>query len=103
MENFTFMTLVDDANNRSKRTLNRKRLEYESENDRLSQFTKIGILEDRHPAEACFSLMSKHITSIADMVKAPDLYSGKLWHEKIGDLRNYTYLLEAILVDVGVM
>lgn len=35
-------------------------------------------------------------------MKGPKMYNLKRWREKLNDLRNYTFLLEALLVDLEV-
>jgi len=47
-------------------------------------------------------MASKHISSIAGMVKDPSSYNLKTWREKVTDLRNYTILLDALLIDLEV-
>ena len=44
----------------------------------------------------------KHYTSIEHMARSPYEYSLKHWNEKITDLRNYTFLLDALLRDIGI-
>jgi len=58
-------------------------------------------MQDISPAEALMGMAVKHITSILDMVKDPRQYSLKKWNEKITDLRNYTYLLDALVREMG--
>ena len=45
-------------------------------------------------------MATKHFTSMADMVKNPLDYSLKEWNERITDLRNYTFLLDALVRDL---
>lgn len=93
---------VDRAFNRSKRLLTRKGFEYGIEEDRLIQFKQAGAMECKAPSESLFSMADKHITSIAHMVKDPTKYSKKEWNRKLDDLRNYTFLLDALLTDMGI-
>lgn len=97
-----FMNLVDMATLRSRKLLQRKALEYQEGDDRLSQFKKMGAMEDKPSTECLFTLMDKHITSIAKMVKHPTLYNSKMWRGKLDDIRNYAVLLEGVLADIGV-
>jgi hypothetical protein len=97
-----FMLEVDMANARSKRVLLKKEKEYAVDQDRLEQFYILSVLNKVEPTEALWGMASKHITSIADMVKCPDLYKLKTWREKVTDLRNYTLLLDALLVDLEI-
>lgn len=102
MTNEQFMIEVDKAFARSKQLLIRKEEEYSEGVDRLDQFHKIAILNTISPAEALWGMASKHITSIATMIKDPKMYNLKRWREKLNDLRNYTFLLEALLIDLEV-
>ena len=102
MNNQEFMIEVDSANARSKRVLLKKEKEYSRGQDRLDQFYRAAALNGVEPTEALWFFATKHITSIADMVKCPDLHKLKKWREKITDLRNYTLLLDALLVDMGI-
>jgi len=102
MTNEEFMIEVEKSHNRSKKVLLRKEKEYGSEEDRLDQFTRAAAMENTNPAKALFGMAIKHITSIADMCDDPYEYSLRKWNEKITDLRNYTYLLDALLRDMEV-
>ena len=87
---------------RSKRVLIRKEKEYAQGRDRLEQFYKIAAVTGAAPTEALVSMAMKHVTSIADMCKHPTSYNLKKWRKKITDLRNYTFLLDALLIDLEV-
>ena len=102
MNNAEFMIEVENSHNRSKRVLLKKEKEYAGDEDRLDQFHRVGVMNNVYATEALFGMASKHITSIADMVKIPHIHSLKKWNEKLTDLRNYTYLLDALLRDMGV-
>ena len=93
---------VENACNRSKRLLIKKASEYSEGVDRLDQFKKVALLNSISPTEALWGMTSKHITSIASMVKDPKMYNLKTWREKLTDLRNYTILLDALLIDLEV-
>lgn len=100
MTNEKFLEEVAKAIERSNALLNVKGKEYGTETDRLAQFKVLGILEDRNSAESLFTLMVKHITSVAIMVKNPRLYTKTQWDGKLDDIRNYSLLLDALLTDV---
>ena len=87
---------------RSKRLLLRKATEYALGEDRLEQFYRVAAVSDINPVEALLGMTMKHVTSIADMAKDPTLYNLRKWREKITDLRNYTFLLDALLVDMEI-
>jgi len=100
MNNEQFMIEVDKAFARSKQLLMKKEEEYSEGADRLDQFYKVAFLNTVSPAEALWGMASKHVTSVASMVKDPKMYNMKKWREKLNDLRNYTFLLEALLIDL---
>lgn len=102
MTNEQFQLEIEKMFLRSKNTLVRKEKEYSEGTDRLDQFKKVAIMNDISPAEALWGMASKHVTSVASMTKDPKMYNMKTWREKLGDLRNYTLLLEALLIDLEV-
>lgn len=102
MTNEEFQIELERSYLRSKLLLSKKEKEYSEGTDRLDQFTKIATLNNISPTEALWGMTSKHITSIATMVKDPTLYNLKKWREKVTDLRNYTFLLDALLIDLEV-
>lgn len=88
---------------RSKKTLINKAKEYAMcGSDRLTQFKRAGEVQCVEPTEALVGMMTKHFTSLCDMVKDPYRHNLKAWNEKIGDLRNYTFLLDALVRDMGI-
>ena len=102
MTNDEFMIEVENSHNRSKRLLIKKAAEYSGDEDRLEQFYRAECLQMIPATQALLGMATKHFTSIADMVKRPEDYSLKKWNEKLTDLRNYTYLLDALVRDMGV-
>ncbi len=102
MNNELFQIEVEKAFLRSKRMLIRKEKEYSQGEDRLDQFKRLGIANCESPTKALWGMATKHVDSIGLMVKHPTSYNLKKWRKKITDLRNYTFLLDALLVDLGV-
>lgn len=102
MTNEEFQIEVEKAFLRSKQILNKKEKEYSDGRDRLCQFKIVGTFNDVPPTEALWGMASKHISSIASMVKYPSSYNLKQWREKLNDLRNYTFLLDALLIDLDI-
>lgn len=101
MDNNQFMIEVENSTNRSKRLLLKKQSEYTTgDRDRLEQFYRAGQAQNINPTEALIGMATKHFTSICDMAKNPNIYSIKQWNAKITDLRNYTYLLDALIRDM---
>lgn len=102
MKKELFAIEVEKSFLRSKRLLIKKADEYALGQNRLEQFYRIAAVSDILPTEALLGMAMKHVTSIADMCKDPKIYNLRKWHEKITDLRNYTFLLDALLVDMEV-
>ncbi len=102
MEKELFEIEVEKSFLRSKRILIKKEKEYAMGQDRLDQFYRIAIVNNVWATEALLGMAMKHVTSIADMSKDPKMYSLRKWREKVTDLRNYTFLLDALLIDLGV-
>ena len=103
MTNEEFNIQVEKSFLRSKNVLLKKGKEYSTEGgDRLEQFYRAGSAQGTTPTSALVGMVTKHFTSIADMAKRPHDYSLKQWHEKTVDIRNYTLLLEALLIDMEI-
>ncbi len=94
-----FMICFDESTNRSLKVLMKKADEYSDDKDRLEQFYRAGAAEATTPHMALIGMATKHYTSIADMCKKPGDFTLKQWDEKITDLRNYTFLLDAVVRD----
>ena len=99
MTNEEFAIEIENSISRSKKVLIEKGKEYSGEIDRLENFKRAGAAQSIPPTEALYAMAMKHIVSIADMVKCPEKFTMKQWYAKTGDLRNYTILLEALLID----
>ena len=93
---------LESAFLRSKKVLIRKEKEYSGTRDRLEQFHRAAYVQNTNPCRALIGMATKHFTSICDMSKDPTSYNLKIWREKITNLRNYTFLLDALLVDLEV-
>jgi len=103
MTNEEFMIELEKSFLRSKKVLLGKAKEYSPEtgDDRLQQFYRAAFAQNVQPTFALIGMMTKHFTSICDMAAEPWKYSMKQWREKVTDLRNYTFLLDALLVDMN--
>jgi hypothetical protein len=102
MTNENFNIEVEKSYLRSKQLLIKKGEEYSSNFDRLDQFHRAGHAQNIPPTQALVGMFIKHVTSLSDMSKDPLSYNIKKWREKITDVRNYTFLLDALLKDLGV-
>ncbi len=102
MNSQEFMNEVEHSHERSVKVLWEKEKEYAGKEDRLEQFHLSAIEQGINPCRALIGMSSKHSTSIATMAKDPYAYSLEQWNEKITDLRNYTFLLDALIRDLGI-
>lgn len=102
MDNLQFMDEVYNSYKRSVKVLQEKEKEYAEEGNRLIQFYKVAELAGTNPAEALVAMAAKHFTSIMNIVRDPRLFSPEMRDEKITDLRNYTFLLDALLRDMEI-
>ncbi len=100
MTNEQFSIELENSFNRSKKVLIRKEKEYSNGRDRLEQFYRAGSAQNISPTEALIGMATKHFTAMADMAKDSNNFSLKEWDERIGDLRNYTFLLDALVRDL---
>jgi len=97
-----FMLEVEKAIARSNKLLARKGKVYTVNDDRLINFKQAGAMELVPPTQSLMSMMNKHVANIAGMVKNPTAYTRKDWNRSLDDVRNYTLLLDALLIDMGV-
>jgi len=95
-----FDDLVREENLQSDHILRAKAAEYASIDDRLSNFKHCAGLRGTNSADALVGMLVKHFESISEMAKHPLEYSDEHWDEKLRDIRNYTYLLRALLNDM---
>lgn len=103
MKHTRFSRLVEERLNSCKDVLISKDKEYSSEGDRLHNFKRAAALDEESPEKALWGMMKKHIISMRDMVEKIDenepcyIPSKELVHEKLGDVINYTLLLEGLI------
>ena len=79
-----------------------KSKEYSRSGDKLHNFRRASALLGCSPEKALAGMMSKHIVSVLDIVddiEAGGLPDEALVSEKIGDLVNYSILLEALITE----
>lgn len=96
-------TLVEEITENMKNVLQSKAEEYaDLENDdRMHNFKRAGALMKTTPEKALLGFMTKHLVSMFDMLD--DIEAGKpvpspeYVNEKLGDIRNYLVLLQALL------
>ncbi len=102
MNNDKFMLVTEKSIARSNKLLDRKGLVYTVNDDRLINFKQVGAIELKSPTESLMSMMNKHVAAASSMVKEPTKYTRKHWNSVLDDIRNYTILLDALLIDMGI-
>jgi hypothetical protein len=96
-----FDQLVLDENAESNKMLSVKAEEYAGNNDRLENFKQAAGMLSINPAKALMGMLVKHFVSVGKMSNNPDSYTIEKWDEKLRDIRNYTYLLKGVIIDIA--
>lgn len=80
--------------------LKSKAKEYAPSRDRLHNFKVAAELNHQTPSQACWGMATKHVVSVADMVREGSAeFSMAMWDEKLGDALNYLILLYACVME----
>lgn len=103
MESEVFNQLVEDTLDEVKAILVRKGVEYVpggEEQDRFHNFEISAAFNQQRSTEALWGFLTKHLTSLSDMVKvdSTDHDLGK-WEEKLHDAIIYLILLKGIVTE----
>lgn len=103
MTHAEFEKLVHEENEKSLKLLMAKGKEYSDGVDRLQNFKCASGAMNSNPADALAGMLVKHFVSILEMARSKDplQFSESKWDEKLLDIRNYTYLLKGVLIDMG--
>ena len=102
MNHETFCNLAAKRFQACQDILAAKSKEYSRSGDKLHNFHRAAALLDCSPEKALIGMMAKHIVSVLDLVddiEAGGLPDEALVSEKIGDLVNYSILLEALITE----
>lgn len=70
--------------------------------DRLHNFKRGAAFNMETPERTLWGMVIKHITSVLDFIEDVEkgvLPSPTAWHDKLGDVVNYMFLLEGLLED----
>jgi len=102
MNNEVFELVCEQSIAGSNKLLARKGTEYGEVDDRLIQFKRQAVFENREPTEILITLMNKHVAAMSMMAKHPRNSTPKQWKSRTYDVRNYTLLLDALLKDMGI-
>ena len=103
MNNEDFQEVIKNRIINIQHVLDIKGAEYttSSNSDRLSNFKDISIFNNTPITDVLWSLSSKHLWSVINLVKHPRGREKCFISEKIGDLINYLILLEAMLYEIN--
>jgi len=94
-----FNNLMQDRFNKSRTTMILKSGEYSRGGDKLHNFKRAAAMQGNEPEKALWGMLAKHIISVQDMTKEPGTVNQDMIDEKIGDMQNYLYLLEALFIE----
>jgi len=94
-----FDLLLADIQFEDRQTLTSKNEEYAPGDDKLANFKKGASALGVYPEECLWAYAMKHIISIQDIIQEESDYTPERLREKAGDLRNYTVLLEALMLE----
>lgn len=102
MDHKTFDAYLEEKFDTIRMTLGLKGMEYvpDEGGSRFHNFDIAAAFNDESPEKALWGMLTKHLVSIADMVKVdPTKHAMEVWDEKIGDALNYLLLLNGMVKD----
>ena len=102
MNNERFQKLMTDRFEKTLSVMGNKKAEYASDVDVLINFKKAGLKSNQSPEKALKGFLLKHETSLDDIIDKLDrgiLPTKELIDEKLGDIFNYTLLLEGLIIE----
>jgi len=73
-----------------------KAREYANDEDRMKNFNTAGRMLNLRPYQVAFLYMMKHFESVYEIVMEGREVDEKTWDEKITDLLNYLFLIDAM-------
>ena len=103
MDNATFNTIIEAKIEEIRNTLVGKAKEYAADHDRLHNFAVTAEIRDQNLTQALAGMMVKHTVSVYDMINSGEAYSQAMWDEKTGDHLVYLLLLQATIVEDGLI
>ncbi len=104
MKTEEFMQLVIDSHSRCVELLVQKGLERTTEDgDRLGNFKTSAKLRNQTPAESLADMCSKQFADVLDWSHHPKDFSPSQWIDRLDDVKNYMFLLEGVLTEMGVL
>jgi len=90
------MNIIKQRHQACLSTLDYKSTIYSSQDDRLSNFKDVASMNQTTPQSALWSMVSKHIIAVRNMILSDKVPSEQWIEEYLGDIHNYMFLLEAI-------
>jgi hypothetical protein len=99
MRHEQFVALLKEIQEDQVKILTSKNAEYAPGNDKLANFKKGADALGVTPAQCLWGYAMKHIISVQDMVNSDMKHDKAKIREKLGDLRNYACLLEALWLE----
>lgn len=90
------MSLIEELEKASEKTLTIKNSRYASQKDAIHNFKAGGEIIGGTPAQACWGYMSKHLVALRDMVDNDDFSNREDFMEKCQDIMNYIRFLWCI-------
>ncbi len=102
METEKFMVIMKERFEHCVAIMAPKDKEYTRNGDKLHNFKVAARIKNETPEEALWGMGVKHLVSIIDMiddVSINKLPSREMIAEKFGDMHNYLFLLEALIIE----
>ena len=99
MNNEDFQQILNDRLDKTKRVLAQKPKEYSTGTDKLHNFKVAADIAGDTPEQLLWNILTKHLTSISDMINAPDSATETMVGENIGYAINFLILLEALFLE----
>lgn len=91
-----FEKFFEERVQKCREVLIRKSQEYSSNTDKMRNFNVAGRMLDMPPYKVAFHYMMKHFESLYDIIMEDKKVSPEMWDEKLGDLLNYLFLIDAM-------
>jgi len=99
MNHKDFTKFLTELQEHQTKVLLGKNAEYAPGEDKLENFKVGARISGKKPQEVLWMYALKHLASVMDLVDGKLTYTPELAQEKLGDLRNYLVLLEALMLE----
>ena len=98
-----FDEVLEHAQLRSRNVMSKKHDEYTTPDERFANFKQaVGLSYHNIPEKVAWEMMVKHLQSLKDIISNVEkgiLPSVETLDEKCGDIHNYLYLLEGMIIE----